>query len=151
MDGRLVRFSGLAGKLVAVNFIYTRCPLPDVCPRLAASFASLQRAFRDEMPSRLMLLSITLDPDFDVPDVLAGYARSARADPRCWRFLTGDVAPAARQFGVAYWVEEGLIAHSSATAIIGPDQRLRAIVEGSSFPLEQLAALIGFELDRMKK
>lgn len=147
-QGKAFRLSELDGRYVAVNFLYTRCPLPDVCPRLAASFASIQRKFAAEMPSRLMLLSITLDPDYDKPEVLAAYARGVHADPARWKFLTGDVEPVARQLGVAYWTEEGLIAHSSATALIGPGRRLAAIIEGSSFPFEQLVALIGFELGR---
>ncbi len=147
-QGNAVRLSDLAGRFVAVNFLYTRCPLPDVCPRLAASFASVQRKFHAEMPSRLVLLSITLDPAFDRPEVLAEYARGVHADPARWKFLTGEVEPVAKQLGVSYWTEEGLIAHSSATALIGPDRRLIAIIEGSSFPLEQLVALIRFELNK---
>ena len=45
--GRTVRTADLRGKVVAIDFIYTRCPLPDVCPRLSANFAMLQRQFRD--------------------------------------------------------------------------------------------------------
>jgi protein SCO1/2 len=44
-NGRAVRMSDFLGKVVAVNFIYTRCPLPDVCPRLSASFATWQKRF----------------------------------------------------------------------------------------------------------
>src|SRR5438093_1577318 len=52
------------GKVVAVNFIYTRCPLPDVCPRLSANFSAMQHRFRN---TDLMLLSVTVDPDYDTP------------------------------------------------------------------------------------
>src|SRR6185436_5442953 len=41
-QGRAVRMDGFRGKVLAINFIYTRCPLPDVCPRLSANFATLQ-------------------------------------------------------------------------------------------------------------
>ena len=148
-DGRTVRLSDFAGRLVAINFLYTRCPLPEVCPRLAASFASLQRRFRDWIPDRFTMLSITLDPQYDSPEVLARYARSVRADPRGWRFLTGpkdDVAAIARRFGLIHWPEEGLIVHTSVTALIGSDGRLKALVEGSSYRLEQLADLVEHEL-----
>ena len=148
-DGRTVRLSDYAGKLVAINFLYTRCPLPEVCPRLAASFSSLQRRFRDRIPDRFTMLSITLDPQYDSPEVLARYARSLRADPRGWRFLTGtkeDVAAVARRFGLIHWPEEGLIVHTSVTALIGSDGRLKALVEGSSYRLEQLADLVEHHL-----
>src|SRR5579862_194810 len=46
-SGRPVRLSDFAGRVVAVDFIYTRCPLPDVCPRLSANFAYLARRVAD--------------------------------------------------------------------------------------------------------
>ena len=70
-----MRLADFRGKVVAVDFIYTRCPLPDVCPRLAANFAALQRRFRDRLGSELMLLSVTVDPEYDTPAVLADYAK----------------------------------------------------------------------------
>jgi len=144
-DGRTVRLSSFQGQLVAVDFIYTRCPLPDVCPRLSANFARLQKRFA----GRMVLLTITLDPRFDTPAVLAEYAERWRADPRQWFFLTGledDVRKVAGHFGVIYWPEEGAITHTSSTAIIGRDGRLQALVEGSSFTSQQLIDLVQAEL-----
>ena len=137
--------SALRGRWVAVNFIYTRCPLPEVCPRLTATFASLQRRFRD---APLTLLSITLDPRYDTPEILAAYARRTSAGAN-WRFLTGPpetVADVARSFGLFSWTEEGVIVHNSTTALIDPGGRLAALIEGSSFGLEEIAALINYSL-----
>ena len=147
--GRTVALSQWGGKVVALNFIYTRCPLPEVCPRLAASFAGLQRRFRDRLGKDLILVSITLDPVYDTPEVLSRYADSVRAVEGGWYFLTGspeDVAKLARRFGLVYWPEEGVIVHSVVTAIISPEGRLAASVDGSSFPLEQLSSLVGYQL-----
>jgi protein SCO1/2 len=141
-EGRPRRLSDFRGKLVAVNFIYTRCPMPEVCPRLTASFASLQRRFAGRP---LELLSITLDPLYDTPPVLAAYARANGAR---WTFLTGETAPVARQFGMFYWAEEGVLVHNSATALIDPRGRLAAVVEGSNYRLEQLSALVRYHLDK---
>jgi protein SCO1/2 len=128
-----------SGKVVLVNFIYTRCPLPEVCPRLTAAFAALSRRFAAQ---DVQFLSITLDPSYDTPSVLGEYAKRSGARSDRWRFLTGDTAPAARLFGLVHWAEEGVIVHTSSTAVIGRDGRLVAIVEGSSFRLEQLADLV---------
>src|SRR5262249_10869995 len=54
-QGRTVRLADLRGKVLAIDFIYTRCPLPDVCPRLAANFAALARRFHDRLGEDLML------------------------------------------------------------------------------------------------
>jgi len=147
-QGHPVRFSEFRGRVAAVNFIYTRCPLPDVCPRLAANFALLQRRFtgRD-----LVLLSITVDPDYDTPAVLAEYAKRWAANYSVWRFLTGDVAKVAAEFGEVYWSDEGSIGHNSTTSIVGRDGRLAAIVEGSSYRVDQLSDLIARQLGEGSK
>jgi len=86
---RPVRLSDFQGKVVAVDFIYTRCPLPDVCPRLSANFARLQTRFRERIGRELVLLSITIDPQYDTPGELLKYAKIWNAEEQGWRFLTG--------------------------------------------------------------
>jgi len=148
--GQTVRLSDFRGKVVAVDFIYTRCPLPDVCPRLSANFARLQNRFRDRMGRDLQLLSITIDPQYDTPQVLMGYAKIWNAAAPAWRFLTGpdpDVGVVARRFGMNYWPEEGLITHTSETGVIARDGRLAARVNGTTFLAEALGDLIARELE----
>ncbi len=138
--GRTVRLRDYAGRVVAVDFIYTRCPLPDVCPRLSANFAYLNKRVHD-----VALLSITIDPQFDTPAVLAEYARRYGSDGERWRFLTGSIEQireVAGRFGLIYWPEDGSITHTVATGIIGRDGRLAALVEGSSYRPEQLRDLV---------
>ena len=146
--GETVRLAELRGKVLAIDFLYARCPLPDVCPRLAANFAALQRRFRDRLGNELMLLSVTVDPDYDTPAVLAEYAKRWGADARGWRFLTGDVAGLAAALGEVYWTDEGSIGHNSATSIIGRDGRLAATVDGSNWRIDQVADLIAKELEK---
>jgi protein SCO1/2 len=144
--GRRLSTADLRGKVAAIDFIYTRCPLPDVCPRLSANFAMAQRHFRDVPGDSLLLISVTVDPDFDTPEVLADYARRWAAGEG-WRFLTGDVAPLAAALGEIYWAEEGSIGHNSTTSIIGRDGRLAARVEGSNYRPDQLVHLIARQLE----
>jgi protein SCO1 len=150
-SSRPVRLSDFRGRVVAVDFIYTRCPLPDVCPRLSANFARLQSRFREKMGKDLMLLSITIDPQYDTPQVLLGYAKIWNARLDGWRFLTGQDAAievVARRFGMNYWPEEGLITHTSQTGVIARDGKLAAQVDGSSFTPSQLGDLIQRELEK---
>ena len=148
--GRNVHLSDFRGQVVAVNFIYTRCPLPDVCPRLSANFARLQRRFRERLGRGLVLLSISIDPQHDTPEVLQGYGKIWGANPEGWRFLTGgtrEIRQVAERFGMVYWAEEGMLAHTSDTGVIARDGRLAAIVEGSTYAVSQLGDLIAQELD----
>ncbi len=149
--GRPVRLSEFAGRVVAINFLYTRCPLPEVCPRLAAGFAELQRRFRERMGQDLVLVSVTLDPEHDTPEVLARYAKIWRADQQGWRFLTGPrerVRELAARLGLVFWIEEGVIAHTSVTGVIGRDGRLAALVEGLAYSTRQLGDLVAHQVDK---
>jgi protein SCO1/2 len=144
-----VRLSDFAGRVIAVNFIYTRCPLPEVCPRLSANFAHLQKRFRERMERDLVLLSITLDSQHDTPAVLANYAKRWGAGEG-WHFLTGDSAGIQRlasQLGLVYWPEDGLLTHTSQTGVISRDGRLSALIEGSSYEEDQLGDLIALQLE----
>jgi len=140
-SGRAVNLASFRGQVVALDFIYTRCPLPDVCPRLSANFARLQKRFA----GKVALLSITLDPEYDTPAVLTDYAHRWNADFHTWLFLTGrpdDVQKVAGHFGVIYWPEDNAITHTAATAVIDRSGRLAALLEGSAFTSQQLIDLV---------
>jgi protein SCO1/2 len=149
--GRPLALSALKGKVVAVTFIYSRCPLPDYCPRMVENFKALRDRFASRMDRDLVFLTISFDPRYDTPEVLTKYAASQRAGGPGWHFLTGDPAKIERvchAFGIQYWAEEGLITHSLQTAVIDRDGRLAATVEGKDFTPAQLGDLVGAVLDR---
>jgi protein SCO1/2 len=142
--GRTVRMSELRGKVVALNFIYTSCALPDFCLRLANNFGVLQRRFKPQLGRDLMLLTVTFDPVHDVPEVLATYARQWQADPASWRFLTGPEAEVQRVchlFGVHAFPNEGLMDHLMHTVLVDRQGKLVANIEGNKFTATQLGDL----------
>jgi cytochrome oxidase Cu insertion factor (SCO1/SenC/PrrC family) len=98
----------------------------------------------------LVLVSVTVDPDYDTPAVLAAYARRWGAQPDGWLFLTGDVAPLATALGEVYWADEGSIGHNSMTSIVGRDGRIAATVEGADYRPDQLAHLVSRALKEEK-
>lgn len=87
--GRSFSFAQLQGAPVAVTFVATRCT--DACPLIDAWFAKLQARVRKQRIDAT-LLTITLDPAYDTPRVMAREARALGADPAVWRFATGSVA-----------------------------------------------------------
>lgn len=150
-DGRIVSLSRLRGRVVAINFIYSRCPLPDYCPRMIGNFREIRRRFADRLSGDLALLTISFDPKYDSPDVLKAYARRQLADLPAWRFLTGDgdaIARVCAAFGIEYWPDEGLITHTLQTAVIDREGRLAASVEGKDFKARQIADLVESVLNR---
>jgi protein SCO1 len=148
--GRSVALADLRGKVVAVNFIYTSCVLPDYCLRLANHFGVLQKRFAPRLGRDLVLLTITFDPTHDTPEVLAGYAEQWKADASTWHFLTGSdetIRWVCRLFGVQAFAEEGLMAHSLHTVLIDRRGQLLANIEGNRFTADQLADLTERALD----
>ena len=146
-----VTLSQLAGKVVAVNFVYTRCALPQFCLRIANNFGVLQKRFSGELGRELALLTITFDPERDTPEVLAEYASQWKADSRYWRFLTGAVADVRRvcaMFGSIAFPDEGLMNHSLHTAVIDRKGNLVANIEGNQYTPEQLGDLVAATLKR---
>jgi protein SCO1/2 len=124
--GQRVSLSRFAGKVVAVTFVYTSCPLPDYCFRLSNNFARVQKRFAGQMGRELVLLSISFDPVHDQPEVLAKYASTRRADPNSWHFLTGtpaEVKAVCRMFGLNFWPDEGFLAHSLHMLVIDREAR----------------------------
>ena len=149
--GRRVALSHFAGKVVALDFIYTSCPLPNYCFRLSNNFGRLNRRFAGRMGRDLVLLSITFDPAHDQPKVLAQYAATWKADPRSWHFLTGspaEVQAVCRSLGLNFWQEDGFLTHSLHTMVIDRRRRLAADFEGNEFTADQLGDFVAVLLGR---
>jgi len=84
-SGKRVTLAELRGKVWIVNFFYTECT--DTCPLQSANMARLQADLSAEPDLRLV--SISVDPEHDIPELLSEYAARFRADPERWLFLTG--------------------------------------------------------------
>jgi len=150
---RATRFRQFAGKVVALNFVYTRCALPEYCYRSSNNFGVLQKQFQERLGKDLVLLTVTFDPVHDQPETLRNYAKTWKADAENWRFLTGaapDVQRVCDLFGVNFVPDEGLFVHSLHTAIIGRDGKLVANLEGNEFTAQQFADLLKTVLDPAK-
>jgi len=80
----------LGGKVTLLDFVYTHCT--DACPLLSATFQEAQRKLSSDglLGSRIMLVSLSVDPVHDTPVVLAEYGQQFKADPAGWKLLTGD-------------------------------------------------------------
>ncbi len=156
-DVRLIDETGAArslgdwrGKVLAVTFVYTRCPYPDFCPRMDAQFKSVQTGILDDpqLAGRAALLSVSFDPAYDTPSILAAHAQKIGANPRIWHFATGErdaIDAFASQFGVSI-VREGTgadsVTHNLRTVVVGSDGTLQTAFTGNEWtPAELMKAL----------
>ena len=130
--GEAVSLNDFHGQALAITFFYTRCPLPEFCPRLSKNFEMTQQTI-ESMTNALAnwhLISVTFDPDVDTPDRLQRYGQSYLYDPKHWSFLTGPadkIAELARAAGVEYAPDAGTINHNFRTLIIDADGHLQTV------------------------
>jgi protein SCO1/2 len=150
-DRHRIREASFTGKVVALNFIYTRCALPDFCFRTANNFGLVQKRFKDRLGTQLILLTVSFDPTHDQPEALRKYAGVWKADAHSSHLLTGPPAEVQRvcdMFGLDAFLDEGLMDHSLHTVVIDQNGNLAANVEGNQFTADQLGELIQTVLDR---
>ena len=87
-SGRPVRRADLDGKVWIANFIFTRCS--NVCPDLTRKMAAVRTKLAEHGADDIVSVSFSVDPAYDTPAVLAGYASAFHADRASWLFLTGE-------------------------------------------------------------
>ncbi len=139
--GQALSLADLRGKAVILDFIFTHCPGP--CPILTGAHAELRRSLSPEIAERTWLVSITLDPERDTPEVLRQYAKRRGADFPNWSFLTGPlevVDEVARNYGVGSVRDaDGAIDHTVATFLIDPEGRIVRHYLGVEHDSEEIA------------
>ena len=139
--GRSFRLAETKGGALAVTFIFTRCPLPDFCPRMNAHFASVQRALAAST-GKWRLLSVTMDPAYDTPARLAEYAARYQPGQR-WSFATGETAEVAKlttALGLETKGEGAALTHNLRTVVVDATGRVRRIFTGNEWQPEELIA-----------
>lgn len=149
-DGGRLSLRGLRGRPVLLTFIYTRCPLPDFCIRMSGNFAALLRELKEDQPAlyrRLLLVSISIDPEYDTPAVLRRYGTSyaGAVDPGFahWKFVRGTAAETRRAadfFGLSYAPDGGQIVHSLRTVLLAPDGSIAAQFAGNEWKPAEVEA-----------
>lgn len=129
-DGRTIHLSDFAGKALLVTFLYTRCPMPDFCPRLSSQFARIHDELKKNPDDygKTHLLTISFDPKYDTPAVLRkyglAYLDSDENGFSHWDFASTnptDLRRLAQAFGLQYVEDDNQISHTMNTVLIAPD------------------------------
>ncbi|MGJ3242970.1 MAG: SCO family protein [Opitutales bacterium] len=132
--GDLVQADDLKGKYTVINFIFTRCAVPEMCPASTMRMVSLDKQLDTVEREDVRLVSITFDPAFDTPGILHRYAEVRGIDQDDHWFLTGPeqaIDDLLRQFGIIVYQADGTIEHSMATLLIDPQGKIVYRKEGS--------------------
>ena len=147
-DNREIRINNYRGKTLLLTFIYTRCPVPEYCTLMSDNFAQIERALGQDpqIYEKTHLLSISIDPAYDTPEVLRSYgaAHTERYEKETfahWEFAGGtseQVKDIAQFFGLTYFPDKDQIIHALRTVIVKPDGRVAKIYSGNDWKPEEI-------------
>ncbi len=138
-SGKTITNHDLAGKVWVADFVYTTCPGP--CPMITAGMAKLEDAVAND--PQVQLVTFTVDPQTDTPQVLAKYADQFGADPNRWWFLTGPEKAVYDLIGNGFHLavqdnrnqppQEGqfTVTHSTYLALVDGDGTVRGYYDGT--------------------
>lgn len=146
-SGERISLETFRGEPLVLTFVFTRCPVPNFCPRMSNNFEELQSAIKTGSGTlaRTHLLSITLDPGYDTPAVLSDYAGFHHADSKIWTFATGnegEIDALTSAFSVYRQTEGGTISHGLATALISADGKIEKIWRGNAWSPAEVTSTI---------
>jgi protein SCO1/2 len=135
-NGRVVNSARFRGRQVMLNFIYSRCPVANMCPLSTTKMIASQKLARESGVPNIDFVSITLDPAHDTPGVLREYADDRGIDTSNFSFLTGPEAAIRdllTQFGVIAEFKGDILDHTLATLLIDEKGRVAWRADGSEW------------------
>ena len=142
-DGRVIHFADFRRHAVAFTFFFTRCPLPEYCPRMNKNFAETQKLLATNATTNWQLLCISFDPEFDQPEMLHNYAcfyRGNSAD-RWWfaAAATNVLAELAPRLDLMIVLEGASISHNLRTVVLDTNGIIFRQFDGNDWTPQQLA------------
>ncbi len=127
-DGNTVTLDNLKGKVWVADFIFTTCTM--ACPMMTGNMNIVHKKFKKN--DNVRLVSISVYPEFDTPEVLKNYASQYDADTEKWLFLTGkeDAVKDIIRDGFKIGDYEDIIFHSEKFALVDKKGIIRAYYNG---------------------
>ena len=151
INGKATSLDDYVGKFVFISFIFTRCPVPNMCPAVVIKNGVIARKFKDN--DKLKLVMVSFDYLYDTPEILESYYKSSIKDFPNWSVLSSvgkinDLYTLSSEIGCEYWgIEENNIGHNLRSALIGPDKTLLKVWQGD----EWLAGSVSDEIENYMK
>ena len=127
-DGNTVTLDSLKGKVWVADFIFTTCTM--ACPMMTGNMNIVHKKFKKN--DNVRLVSISVYPEYDTPEVLKNYASQYDADTEKWLFLTGkeDAVKDIIRDGFKIGDYEDIIYHSEKFALVDKKGIIRAYYNG---------------------
>jgi len=148
-DGKPFNSDQLKGRAWLADFIFTRCGGP--CPLMTQRMREAQKAMGN---APVMLVSFSLDPEYDKPAALKEYARTSGIDENNWRLLTGNaaeiyaIAKGFRMTAIPASGEQPIV-HDTHFALVDQDGKVRSFYSGQDGEGWRRAAAAAMKLAAM--
>ena len=147
LDGKEVKLGQYQDKYIFISFIFTRCPIPNMCPAVVIKNGVLARKFKES--DKIKFIMISFDYIYDTPEILRSYysdAISSFPDWTVWSSIgkINDLYTLSTEIGCEYWgIEKNNIGHNLRSALIGPGRKLLKTWKGDDW----LASSVGKEIE----
>lgn len=135
VSGRAVTLSSQRGQVVALTFLYTRCP--DVCPLTATRFKAAQAELKGDA-NRVTFIAVSVDPDGDTPKAVQEFT-VAHGLGSNWYYLVGaraQLTPVWAAYGIGVQAGSGTVTHNDAVYLIDRSGRERALLHSEDLEKE---------------
>jgi protein SCO1/2 len=150
-DGKAIRLNQFRGKEVLITFIYTRCPLPNFCPRVTHNFADIDKQLKatPALYGKTHLLCVSFDPQNDTPARLRAYGATYIGSDAAAAFAHWDFAVPEKPVleKMAQFFDVGItrdandaITHTLSTTLVGADGKVIRFYPGNEWTVDQVMA-----------
>lgn len=135
-DGDTITQKYTENKIYVADFFFTTCPT--ICPIMKTQMLRVHEEFQDS--DDILLLSHTINPRYDTPEVLKNYKDKLGVSSSQWQFLTGDLTDIYELAQKSYLstamedeeaVDDGGFIHSGAFVLVDKDRHIRGIYDGT--------------------
>lgn len=145
--GKETPLSGYYGRPLAITFVFSRCPVPEYCPRMMNQFAAVIEAMKaaPQAPADYRMLTISFDHEHDRPGVLKAWAAAfGYREELPWSLLSsedpGPIRELADPIGLRYGEANGTIQHNLRTIVLNPDGTIRRLFTDETWKVEELVS-----------
>ena len=127
-DGKVVSKENLLGKVWVADFIFTTCTM--ACPVMTGNMNLIHKSFKNN--DQVRIVSISVYPEYDTPEILKEYASRYNANTNRWHFLTGPEENVKHVIknGFKMGDYEDIIFHSEKFALIDQNGNIRGYYNG---------------------
>lgn len=156
-SGKSFGSQDLKGKVYIANFVFTSCQTS--CPALLGKIQTVQHRIRGVI-DRAAIVTFTVDPENDTPEVLYSKAREMKANPNVWRFLTGPLDQTKKLLIEGFKVPVGEkviannvmdVAHSNKLVLVDQEGQIRGYYSTEKDDLNKMMIDVGLIINRKKE